>query len=80
MRVRKHTRSRVPSLFDVDKVDWSQYNEARMADLMKQLAIIKKDPVMSEGYYEIELGTVSDTVYLSYESSVKQRLAILILV
>ena len=65
-----------PSLFDVDKVDWSQYNEARMADLMKQLAIIKKDPVMSEGYYEIELGTVSDTVYLSYESSVKQRLAI----
>ena len=65
-----------PSLFDVDKVDWSQYNEAGMADLMKQLAIIKKDPVMSEGYYEIELGTVSDTVYLSYESSVKQRLAI----
>ncbi|WP_235069465.1 alpha-amylase family glycosyl hydrolase [Turicibacter sp. TJ11] len=65
-----------PSLFDVDKVDWSHYNEAGMADLMKQLAIIKKDPVMSEGYYEIELGTVGDTVYLSYESSVKQRLAI----
>lgn len=65
-----------PSLFDIDKVDWSHYNEAGIADLMKQLAMIKKDDVMRDSFYEIELGDIFDTVYLTYESCVKKRVAI----
>ena len=65
-----------PSLFDIDKVDWSHYNEAGIADLMKQLAMIKKDDVMLDSFYEIELGDIFDTVYLTYESCVKKRVAI----
>ncbi|MBQ4164593.1 MAG: alpha-amylase, partial [Turicibacter sp.] len=64
-----------PSLFDVDKVDWSRYNEAGLADLMSRLAELKKDDVMN-GFYQLELGEVFDTVYLVYETREEKRVAI----
>lgn len=64
-----------PSLFDVDKVDWSRYNEAGVADLMVRLAELKKDDVMN-GFYQLELGDVFDTVYLAYETCEEKRVAI----
>lgn len=64
-----------PSLFDVDKVDWSRYNEAGLADLMCHLAKLKKDDVMN-GFYQLELGDVLDTVCLAYETHEEKRVAI----
>ena len=64
-----------PSLFDVDKVDWSRYNEAGLADLMVRLSELKKDDVMN-GFYQLELGDVFDTVYLAYETHEEKRVAI----
>ena len=66
----------LPSLFDIDKVDWSHYNEAGIADLMCQLARLKKDNIMRDGFYKIELGDVLDSVCLSYESEQEKRMAI----
>lgn len=66
----------LPSLFDIDKVDWSRYNEAGIADLMSQLARLKKDNIMRDGFYKIELGDVLDSVCLSYESEKEKRMAI----
>ena len=65
-----------PSLFDIDKVDWSHYNEAGMADFMSQLASLKRDEIMSDGFYTIELGNVLDSVRLVYENDVKKRVAV----
>ena len=64
-----------PSLFDIDKVDWSRYNEAGLADLMVRLAELKKDDVMN-GFYQLELGEVFDTVCLAYETHEEKRVAI----
>lgn len=63
-------------MFDIDKVDWLRYNEAGMADLMCQLASLKKDDIMRDGFYTIELGEVLDTVRLMYHTKVKKRIAI----
>ncbi|MBQ8993011.1 MAG: alpha-amylase [Turicibacter sp.] len=64
-----------PSLFDVDKVDWSRYNEAGLADLMVRLTELKKDDVMN-GFYQLELGEVFDTDCLAYETHEEKRVAI----
>ena len=68
----KHT----PSLFDVDKVDWSSYNKDGIADLMAKLARLKKDDVMRDGVYTIMSGNISDSVILKYETELKTRVAI----
>lgn len=68
----KHT----PSLFDVDKVDWSSYNKDGIADLMAKLARLKKDDVMRDGVYTIMLGNISESVILKYETELKTRVAI----
>lgn len=68
----KHT----PSLFDVDKVDWSTYNENGIADLMRKLAQLKKDEIMRDGFYTIEMGDIAESVILKYESQIKKRVAI----
>lgn len=68
----KHT----PSLFDVDKVDWSTYNENGIADLMRKLAQLKKDEIMRDGFYTIEMGDITESVILKYESQIKKRVAI----
>ena len=65
-----------PSLFDIDKVNWSRYNEHGLADYMKQLSELKHDAIMAEGFYRIQTGDVADTVILSYETSYKTRVAI----
>lgn len=65
-----------PSLFDIDKVNWSHYNEHGLADYMKQLSDLKHDAIMADGYYRIKTGDVADTVILSYETSHETRVAI----
>lgn len=65
-----------PSLFDIDKVNWSRYNEYGLADYMKQLSDLKHEAIMVEGFYEIKLGDVADTVVLSYETDQLKRIAI----
>ena len=65
-----------PSLFDIDKVNWSRYNEHGLADYMKQLSKLKHDAIMAEGYYEIKAGDVADTVILSYRTQEQTRVGI----
>ena len=62
--------------FDIDKVNWSRYNEHGLADYMKQLSKLKHDALMAEGYYEIKAGDVADTVILSYRTREQTRVGI----
>lgn len=65
-----------PSLFDIDKVNWSHYNGHGLADYMKQLSELKHESIMVDGFYEIKLADVADTVVLSYETERLKRIAV----
>ena len=55
-----------PSLFDVDKVDWTSMNEEFVA-FLRTLGAIKKLEILSKGFYEIHLDDEKDVVVASYE-------------
>lgn len=54
----------------------STYNENGIADLMRKLAQLKKDEIMRDGFYTIEMGDITESVILKYESQIKKRVAI----
>lgn len=43
----------LPSLFDYDEVDWSDYNKYNMVDLLKTLIALKKNAIFKDGNMEI---------------------------
>ncbi len=65
-----------PSLFDIDKVNWSRYNEHGLAAYMKQLSELKHDSIIKDGYYQIKTGDVTDTAVLSYCTKEQIRIGI----
>lgn len=59
-----------PSLFDIDKVDWTHIDEA-FIHLTKTFSTLKKDPIFIEGHYTIHKTSIEDVIVLSYESDEK---------
>lgn len=55
-----------PSLFDVDKVNWSGMRDDFIS-LLKTLASIKKKVIMSRGFYEIHAEEDKDVIVASYK-------------
>ena len=47
--------SKLPSLFEIDLVDWSTLGQFNMVDLIKKCAILKKDKILMDGVYHIHL-------------------------
>ncbi|MGN1295769.1 MAG: alpha-amylase family glycosyl hydrolase [Bacilli bacterium] len=43
----------LPSLFDYDEVDWSDYNKYNIVDLLKTLISLKKNEIFKDGTMEI---------------------------
>ncbi|HAX72765.1 MAG TPA: alpha-amylase, partial [Firmicutes bacterium] len=65
-----------PSLFDIDKVNWSRYNEHGLADFITVLAHMKKDAIMVDGYYDIKLSDVADCAIVTYQNDTLTRVGI----
>lgn len=55
-----------PSLFDIDKVNWSNMNK-EFTQYMKTLAKIKKNEIMSKGIYKINCDAKKDVIIASYK-------------
>ena len=55
-----------PSLFGIDKVDWSGMKED-FVELLKILGKIKKSEVMAKGFYEIHMAEGKDVVLTCYK-------------
>ena len=49
---------KMPSLFEIDLVDWSTLNKYGIEDLIKKCAILKKDPLLVDGVYDIHLENI----------------------
>jgi cyclomaltodextrinase / maltogenic alpha-amylase / neopullulanase len=65
-----------PSLFDIDKVDWSHYLEDNCDDLIKQMAKLKKDPIMANGIFNVLDYDAQDVIVLTYKDQEKTRYGI----
>lgn len=55
-----------PSLFDIDKVNWSNMDEA-YPNLITTLAGIKKDSIFAEGRYKIHNVNIQDIIVATYK-------------
>ncbi len=67
---------RRPSLFDIDKVDWSNYEEKNLNELIITLGSMKKDPIMSEGHFYVVDVDIDDLIVMKYENEMKVRYGI----
>ncbi len=65
-----------PSLFDIDKVDWSTYKEHNCDDLIRAMASIKKDPIMATGIFNILDYDHLNLIVMTYENEEKIRYGI----
>jgi glycosidase len=54
-----------PSLFDTDKIKWNEINE-NFISLLKNLGELKKNEIMSKGFYEIHVDKHKDVILASY--------------
>ena len=46
---------KMPSLFEIDLVDWSTLNKYGIVDLIKKCSVLKKDLMLMDGVYDIHL-------------------------
>lgn len=67
--------SNTPSLFDIDKVNWSGMKE-QFVEYMKTLATIKKKEIMSKGYYNVDVDNEKDVIVASYKMGDKKLIGI----
>ncbi len=58
---------KLESLFDIDLVNWENYNKYGIADLIKKCAELKKDPLFREGKYNIIISDL-ELAHITYES------------
>lgn len=65
-----------PSLFDIDKVDWSEYKTNNLNELVIKLSSMKKDPIMSTGIFNIVDNNHKDLIIMTYENENKIRYGI----
>jgi glycosidase len=57
---------KTPSLFDIDKVDWSKTDE-EFVEFMKKLGSIKKREIFAYGNYDIHKVKEKNVIYATYE-------------
>lgn len=56
---------KLPSLFDIDLIDWKSLNKYDMVNLYKQCAKIKKDTIIENGIFNIHLEE-SEVAHITY--------------
>lgn len=64
-----------PSLFDIDKINWSQTNED-FTSYLKKLGQMKKDLIFSQGFYQLHEASCTGVIFASYESKQKEVIGI----
>ncbi len=64
-----------PSLFEIDEVDWSNYNKYGIADLMKKMAQIKREPIFATGIFNAT-AKANNIAYLSYENKEQKYIGV----
>lgn len=64
-----------PSLFDIDKVDWTHMKPDFM-ELLKTLGTIKKKEIMAKGFYEIQTVKGQNVVIAAYKHKGRKLLGI----
>ena len=65
-----------PSLFDRDPVNWHDYESKNCDDLIKQMAYLKKDPIMANGNFDILDFDDMNIIVMRYENNDKIRYGI----
>ncbi|HBE78089.1 MAG TPA: alpha-amylase [Firmicutes bacterium] len=58
--------SKTPDLFERDSVDWSS-PDLEFSNLLTSLARVKKEPLVSRGYYKIHFTPQSGVIFASYQ-------------
>jgi glycosidase len=66
----------LPNLFEIDEIDWDDYNRSHMADFITTLNTLKKKEVFSNGVWEYHLITDS-VVTISLKNKEEEYIAIL---
>ena len=64
-----------PSLFEIDKINFNNINE-EMVSLFKKLYAIKKNNLVTDGFYNIELIDNTEVVVISYTLNNKKLLGV----
>lgn len=57
---------KMPSLFEVDLVDWSTLNKFGIVDLIKKCSVLKKDLILRDGIYDIHLEN-KEVAHITYK-------------
>ena len=65
-----------PNLFEIDEINWKDYNKANIVDYIKQLNEIKKRNVFADGVWNYKIITDS-VVKISLENSEEEIIAII---
>ena len=58
--------SKLPSLFEIDLVDWSTLGKYNMVELIKKCSILKKDKILMDGVYHIHLEN-KEVAHITYK-------------
>lgn len=57
---------KMPSLFEIDLVDWSTLNKFGIVDLIKKCSVLKKDLILRDGIYDIHLEN-KEVAHITYK-------------
>ena len=57
---------KLPSLFEIDLVDWSTLGKFDMVNLIKKCAVLKKDKILKDGVYHIHLEDI-EVAHITYK-------------
>lgn len=66
----------LPSLFDFDEIDWTEYNKYEIVDLLKKLIKLKKDDIFKIGQFEIINSKKKNVALIKYSQEDKNLLGI----
>lgn len=64
-----------PNLFEIDEIDWSDYNKSNVVDLIKKLNLLKKHDLFKDGAWSYKLIN-EDVVLLSFEDEKEKIVSI----
>lgn len=65
----------LPSLFEIDEVNWEKYNEGKIVNIIQTLAKLKKDEIFATGLWKAS-DLNEDTALLSFENKIKKIMGI----
>jgi alpha-amylase len=66
----------LPNLFEIDEIDWKDYNKDRIVDYIKKLNQLKKRKVFADGIWNYKIITDS-IVKISLENTEEEIIAII---